>query len=172
VQNEQSRLQTMIDGTPSLLWRRERELPDSFDFRSARVRLVMLRLAVRPGLIDANGDPADGRVLLERHGRNALVRLFSAPARASSALKKLIQGAGNRFLIDPHQIAAFRDRLKNGPALPQSGLDAHFIDKKTLAALRKGDLETFLLRRKEAMNVWDRAEYDAERHAAGDTTQS
>lgn len=166
VQDERARLQAAVDGKPSFLWRREREFPDLFDFRSARVRLVTLRLATRQGLMDANGNPANGRELLERYGRAALVRLFAAPVRASATLKKLIQGAGNRFLLDPHQTSAFRELLKTSVEISPSGLEAHFIDIGTLEALRDGDLETFLRRRLEAMNDWDRMQYESESNAA------
>lgn len=167
VRAEQNRLRAAIEGKwEQLYWEREHDVPDLFDFRSAHVRLVMLRLATRRGLIDGYGNPAEGPPLLSGYGRDALVRLFPAPSRASASLKKLLQGAGNRFLLPPDEAKAFREQLKYGPEFPDEGLHAHFIDREALTALRHGDLETFLSRRAAAMNDWDRAEYESAKREA------
>jgi hypothetical protein len=167
VKAEQNRLRAAVEGkSEQLFWEREQELPELFTFRSAHVRLFMLRLASRPGLIDGYGHPAHGPALLSGYGRNALVKLFSAPNQASASLKKLLQGAGNRFLLPPDEAKAFRAQLLTGPEFSIDGLRAHFIDQESLAALRNGDLETFLSRRASAMNDWDRAEFEAAKREA------
>lgn len=167
VKAEQNRLRAVIDGKrEQLYWERDHDVPELFDFRSAHVRLVMLRLATRQGLIDGYGNPAHGPALLSFYGRDALVRLFPAPNRASASLKKLLQGAGNRFLLPPEEARAFRERLKTGPEFPEDGLRAHFIENEALHALRQGDLETFLSHRAKAINDWDRNEFESARLAA------
>jgi hypothetical protein len=168
VQSEHGRLRDVLDKDTTIAWTRDRDLPDRFDFRLARVRLFTLRLATRSQLVDAYGQPVEGRALLITHGREALVRLFPVPRRASPSLKKLLQGAGNRFFIDPGSDADFRARLKSGPDLTADALRAHFVDAEAQAALRRGNLEEFIARRARAMNEWDLAEWKAEGQAAGD----
>lgn len=163
IREEQDVLHRAVSSIDPMTWVREQRLPARFDFRSARVRLFMLRLALRPGLTDDAGRPVDGRALLVAHGREALVRLFSIPRNASSSLKTLLQGAGNRFLVDPSREATLRDRLKNGPALSKDVLLSHFVDEVALAALQTGDLETFISRRATAMEAWDVAEWQLQR---------
>lgn len=172
VRTEHERLRRAADGTPEALWTRDEPLPDRFDYRSARVRLVTLRLATRAGLVDADGQPADGRSLLVAHGREALVRLFPAPRGAAPALKRLLQGAGNRFLLDPGTDAKLRDRLQTGPDLDDQALTSHFVDTEALRALRTGDLATFVRRRAEALEAWDLSEWQHERQAAGGSSDS
>lgn len=160
---EQERLRRTLDNAPDeVSWSRSQALPDRFDFRSARVRLVTLRLALRNSLTDGNGHPVDGRLLLQDHGRDALSRLFPAPPGASRSLRQLLQGAGNRFLVNPAEQSVLRERLLKGPDLSDKALEAHFVDSECLAALRAGDLETFLVRRAQALDAWDFKEYQFE----------
>ena len=167
IQAEQAQLRGASEGESPMSWTRARNLPESFDFRSARVSLFTLRLAAHSTLVDADGKPVEGKALLSAHGRQALVRLFPLPRGASLRFKKLLQGAGNRFFIDPASDADLRRRLEKGPDLSADALKAHFVDAQTLAALRAGNLEEFLARRAAAMNEWDLAEWEAERQAAG-----
>lgn len=166
VRQEQDRLRNVVDGGALVPWTTQQDLPEVIDFRSARVRLLTLRLAVRTSMVDLAGRPVDGRALLASHGREALVRLFPVPRKASPTLRRLLRGAGNRFLIDPEEQTALRERLKNGPDLPTDALDAHFVDEDALAALRGGDLETFISRRAAAMKEWDLAEWERETRVA------
>lgn len=167
VQAEQETLLGASEGSHEpMFWLRDVGLPERFDFRSARVRLFTLRLAARTDLVGADGNPASGRELLTAHGREALVRLFPVPRQASSNLRRLLQGAGNRFFIDPASDVVLRGRLRIGPDLSVDALRAHFIDTQALAALRGGDLETFLARRSSAMDEWDLSEWNAEQEAA------
>lgn len=165
VKNEQESLRNTITGDVDISWERFQALPERFDFRFARVRLFMLRLAARTDLIDEAGSSVNGRELLIRHGREALVRLFSAPRDASPHLKRLLQGAGNRFLVDPEREAILRERLKIGPDLTVEALKSYFIDDDALAALRAGDLETFITRRAAAIQTWDASEWEREQSA-------
>jgi hypothetical protein len=169
VRSEQEFLHNATKSIAEVPWVRAQAFPDRFDFRSARVRLLMLRLAARPGLLDAAGQPADGRALLATYGREALVRLFPVPRGASPTLKRLLQGGGNRFLVDPTKDAVLRERLRNGPDLTTEALASHFVDAEGLTALRAGDLETFVQRRAKALETWDLAEWDAERPTTADT---
>lgn len=136
-------------------WVRESALPDRFDFRSARVRLFTLRLAKLKTLTNSSGQLVSGHEILTKFGRDGLVRIFSAPRSSTANLKKLIQGPGNRFLIDPTTDYAFKDRLLNGPDFTDEALAAHFITHSNLSELRRGNLETFLESRASAMEQWD-----------------
>lgn len=165
---EQERLRNAIENiVEEVTWVRDQNLPDRFDFRSARVRLVMLRLAMRANLTDTNGRPVDGRLLLLNHGRDALVRLFPAPsgAQRSPALTQLLQGAGNRFVVEPASHLVLKERLLKGPDLPAEILSTHFIDTEGRAALRAGDLEVFLRRRAKMIDTWDKEQWESERQA-------
>jgi hypothetical protein len=161
VRFETEALEKLVQHNTKVPWARESKLPDRFDFRSARVRLFTLRLASQENLTDASGRIASGRKLLVEFGRDALVRIFTAPKGATPSLKKLIQGPGNRFLLDPETDAMFRERLKYGPDYSQDALAAHFIDYHSLQFLRSGDLETFLQLRATAMERWDHAEWSS-----------
>ncbi|BGD21259.1 DUF262 domain-containing protein [Pseudomonas aeruginosa] len=148
-------LSNLVQHKKNASWSRESNLPDRFDFRSARVRLFTLRLANRQGLTDSNGQTVSGIELLKNHGRDALARVFNTSRNATPTLKKLIQGPGNRFLIDPSTDVIFRERLKFGPDYSEEALSAHFISPDNLRVLRQGNLEEFLRSRAAAMEQWD-----------------
>ncbi|WP_165673282.1 DUF262 domain-containing protein [Metapseudomonas otitidis] len=159
VQAEIEALEQSIYQKNSETWTREAGLPDRFDFRSARVRLFTIRLSNRPNLTDSSGQITSGRDLLLKFSRDSLVRLFPTQRNASETLKRLTQGPGNRFLIDPSTASIFRERLKFGPDFSDEALAAHFIDSTALNYLRKGDLLEFLARRAQAMEEWDKQEW-------------
>ncbi|MBK4995834.1 DUF262 domain-containing protein [Pseudomonas sp. S37] len=159
VRSEIEALESAVNGASDPVWIRESGLPDRFDFRSARVRLFTLRLAKRKGLSNSAGQVILGKDLLVRYGRDSLVRLFPPQRAASQKLKRLTQGAGNRFLIDPDQAQTFRERLKYGPDYSEEVLSAHFIDNEGLEALRNGQLEDFLANRAKLMDLWDSQEW-------------
>lgn len=158
IRSEQEALKT----DRRVAWIRERRIPQRFDFRSARVSLFVLRLARRRRLYGADGQPIDGRTLLAAHGRNALVRLFSAPHKASPTFRQRLHSAGNSFLIDPNTKSTLRDRLLGTDTFPDDELEAHFIDADMLATLRAGDLETFFDQRAKKMEEFDWSEWHSE----------
>ncbi len=162
VRQEQERLRNAVKDAALVPWTMQQDLPELIDFRSARVRLLTLRLAIRTTMVDLARRPVDGRALLASHGREALVRLFPVPRKASPTLRRLLRGAGNRFLADPEEQTELRERLVKGPDLPAEAMDTHFVDAEALAALRRSDLETFLSRRAVAMKNWDLAEWESE----------
>lgn len=143
-------------------WIRGDELPERFDFRSARVRLFALRLAMRPALFNGQGEYVNGPQLLQEHGRDALVRLFPVPSNANAELKRLLQGASNRFLLDPWQDRILRDRLMFAPLdVSDEELDSLFVSRETLLGL--GDNEGLLMLLKERqknLQCWDAAEWN------------
>jgi hypothetical protein len=159
VRSEQEAIEDLVDRGQKVKWQRDQGIPDRFDFRSARVRLFTLRLAMRDGLCNAEGQVISGHRLLKEHGRNALVRLLPIPKNASPELKRLIQGPGNRFLIEPSSEKVFRERLLYGPDFSVNALTSHFIDSDSLQALRDNDFEQFLERRQNAIELWDEAEW-------------
>jgi hypothetical protein len=159
VKSEQANLKYAIHASPNVDWDRPQVIPDRFDFRSARVRLFILRLSKMEGLVDPYGHPFSGEKLLKSYERDALVKLFTAPRGASTRLKRLLQGAGNRFFIDPETASVFRERLKYGPDYDIDDLSSHFIDEEMVSILRKGNLELFLELRSERMENWDFTEY-------------
>ena len=142
-------------------WFRERELPKNFDFRAARTRLFMLRLAMRQQY-STGGNMIDGRALLARHGRDALVRLFPPPRPVSDGLKQLLQGIGNSFFIAPEGKSLLRDRLQGTDFWSTEEMKIHFVDSYALSALRSGDMETFVQKRAEAMVQFDSEEMNRE----------
>lgn len=144
-----------------VVWERARDIPLKFDLRSARVRLMILRLALRPDWIDAEGELVNGRAILTTHGRNAFVQLFRPSAKIDHSLRPLFQGAGNRFLINPASASDLRHRLLHGPELPDKALHALFVDQEALLALRRGDYEKFLLHRATKIDQWDQSEWQA-----------
>lgn len=161
VREEQDALRALVDHGNDERWHREQAFPERFDFRSARVRLFTLRLALRDGLCDANGQNVAGKDILREYGRDALVRLFPIPRSASSELKKLMQGPGNRFFIRPGSDKAFRDRLLVGPDFTPEALRAHFIEPESMEALRKGNFQQFFQLRMDLMEKWDTAQWNS-----------
>lgn len=143
-------------------WTRADELPERFDFRSARVRLFALRLAMRPALFNGRGERIDGRKLLQDHGREALVRLFPVPNGANAELRRLLQGASNRFLLDPWQDRILRDRLTlQSDDLSDEELDSLFVSREAVLGL--GDKEGLLMllkERQKRLQHWDAAEWE------------
>ncbi len=167
IKSEQEQLRNAAGNiADDVTWSRDQALPERFDFRSARVRLMMLRLALHNPVVDANGRPEDGRSLLLNHGREAFGRLFPALPKASPTLRQLFQGAGNRFLVDPSDQPILKERLLKGPDLSDEALAAHFVDSEALAALRAGDFETFLHRRAKVLDAWDSAQWKSEQEAS------
>lgn len=142
------------------VWTRNSTLPERFDFRYARVRLFMLRLAKRHLYYNDSGQTVDGTLLLKQFGREALVKLFSNPTMASPNLKKLLQGVGNRFLLNPRQETEFKDKLMSSQDLKTELLKIHFIDQFAIDALRSGDLEGFISHRAKLMEDWDNSEWE------------
>src|SRR3990167_375504 len=163
VRQEQRAIESLVDFNLDESWSRDQEIPDRFDFRSARVRLFTLRLSTLSELCDASGQAVDGRQLLQEYGRNALVRLFPIPRGATAELKTLMQGPGNRFFIQPGSDKTFRDRLLNGPDFTYEALASHFIDAESLQALRSGHWVQFFQRRRSAMEAWDRVQWNRSR---------
>ena len=164
VRAEQENLRNALAVDLDVQWTRDQGIPARFDSRSARVRLFTLRLTSRSDLLDEMGQLVDGRQLLVIHGRDSFKRLFPTPQNATPSLRKLLQGGGNRFLVAPSKEVSLRERLRVGPDLSVETLESHFINEDAIVALRNGNLEGFIKRRAESMELWDLAQWDAERH--------
>lgn len=164
VRAEQENLRNALAMDLDVKWTRAQGIPERFDNRSARFRLFTLRLASRSDLLDETGQLVNGRQLLIVHGRDSFKRLFPNPQNATSSLKKLLQGGGNRFLVAPSKEVSLRERLRVGPDLSVQTLQSYFINEVAIVALRKGNLEGFIKARAESMEHWDAAQWDAERH--------
>jgi len=161
VREEQEILDGMGTGVGMESWVRAGELPERFDFRSARVRLFALRLAMRPALFNGHGELVDGRQLLREYGREALVRLFPVPSGANAELRRLLQGASNRFLLDPWHDRTLRDRLALRPFdMSDEELDSLFVSRETLLRLGEKDGLLMLLKERQArLQRWDEEEW-------------
>lgn len=122
------------------------DLPSRFDFRSARVRLHTLLLANYTAPRDSTNKRVDTNYLLKQFGRDSLVRFIPNERESSKALKQLIQGPGNRFLLDPNDADDFFSALENG-TLDRGTLESHFISDDSLLYLQEGDHEGFLTSR-------------------------
>jgi len=159
VKLEQDALQQAVDEGAPMMWMRDDALPSRFDFRSARVRLFVLRLASRQHITLVDGSEANGRSLLAAHGRDAFVRLFpsqkESPRDTSPRLKALLQGVGNRFLLRPGTENILRDHLKFDISKSEAFMTSNFITPEALSCLQGGDLLGFLTMRTIEMEHWD-----------------
>lgn len=105
-------------------------LPQRFDFRTARCRLLALRLAeLRPSALDV----LDAQRLLALHGGDAVVPFF--PSGEAGTLdphvRRWLRSPVNRILVAPEQAAATRMRLLDQFAGEE--LRSHAISKPTEA---------------------------------------
>ncbi|VVE18609.1 hypothetical protein PIN31009_03011 [Pandoraea iniqua] len=133
-------------------WEMPEKLPSRFDFRSARSRLLMMRMAIRI--------EKEGKWLLSEYGRFAMVRFVPPPSDASPKLKRLCQGPGNRFLVSPLDPDILHRELVHGSGV-NAFLYGHLIDEEMLKMYQRGDLEGFLQRRTEEIELWDFAEWSS-----------
>lgn len=170
VRAEQENLRDALNGKKiiSQQWVRDQSIPNRFDARSARVRLFVLRLACRSDLFDEENSKIDGRELLMGKGRDVLTRLFPTPTKAdtSTSLKKLLQGGGNRFFVSSNKEDSLRDSLLTKKRLPKAFLQSNFIDATAIRTLQNGDLESFVKMRANAMDAWDKEQWEQERNKA------
>jgi hypothetical protein len=159
VRAEQDALSKLTGNDGNESWQGAWKMPKGFDSRFALIRLLMLRMAARPHLVDESGQKIDARQLLEVHGKECFVRLWNTPNGATPKLKALLQTLGNRFLIDPAKTQALRKCLQDSTeTVPAAVLNSHFIEDKALAALRANDLETFIQMRNAKIAAWDLGE--------------
>lgn len=144
-------------------WRNAWERPAPFDARFARNRTWMLRVAQRKDMVDEKGQHVDGLALLEEYGKDAFVKLFPEPPKASAKLKRLLNSVANRFLFDPTRPHDLRRCLTQGGAVPSTILYPHFIDHPELALLQTDQLEAFLEARHLRIARWVGGEYNSSR---------
>lgn len=161
VRLEQELLSNEKNLDPWIFWDEANPLPERFDFRSARVRLFALRLAANYSSVGLNGEITTGASLLEIYGREALVRLFPIPNAANSKLRLLLQGAGNRFLLDPRQDRLLRNRMEHEPySFSSKELESLFTTREDLLSIKTLDgLAVFLENRQERIIAWDLEEW-------------
>ena len=155
VRAEQDTLSKLKNNKDAEDWVGEWAMPKEFDSRFALIRLWMLRMAARPNLVDETGAAINAKELLALHGKEAFVRLLPTPTGATVKLRSLLRTLGNRFLVDPAKANALRECLLGNVTVPPAVLDSHFIEPKALAALRAGDLETFIAMRNTKISKWD-----------------
>jgi hypothetical protein len=130
------------------------ELPNRFDFRSARVRLHMLLLANYTAPRGSDDKRINTCEVLKSYGRDALVRFITNGKEDSKGLKQLIQGSGNRFLLKPEDAPKFFENLEHGKLSPQT-LESHFISNLSLLHLKRGDYEGFLKNRADDISKFN-----------------
>ncbi|MDY6992530.1 MAG: hypothetical protein SVR94_07975, partial [Pseudomonadota bacterium] len=110
-----------------------------FNFRAARAKLLLLRLAeLEP--IDFKGKSINVRALLSVHGKDAVLRLFnnnSAPE--------------NCFIFKPKQRFDFRDYLLKNNQWDTDFLQRHAISKSAAQALQQGNENEFLSERRQTL---------------------
>jgi hypothetical protein len=140
-------------------WRNTWEKSNLFDTRFARNRTWMLRVAQREDMVDELGDRVDGVELLRQYGKDAFVKLFPEPPKASYKLKRLLNSVGNRFLFDPTRTHELRKCLTDGRHISSKILKPHFIDKPELDLLHAEKLEAFLEARNLRISRWVAGEY-------------
>jgi hypothetical protein len=119
-------------------------LPSRHDFRNARSKAFLLRLADLSPLAD-DGQPFEAKACLASHGPRAAMQLL---APKESDLPGF-SGPENRFLVQPEKTHAFRDYLMKGPGVPSAAvLGSHALDIDMIAVLRSGDYTQFLQMRR------------------------
>lgn len=123
-----------------------REAPDEidlgsrFDSRAARTRLALLAMAqARPKDL-LTGEPLDVAGLIEAHDRAAFVALFPGSSSAP----------WGRLLHRPVGAAELRAALAAAPA---DALQSHLVTEEAAAALRRGEAQTFLADREQALRA-------------------
>lgn len=137
-----------------------------FDLRSARARDVALRLALRGGFCDVDGHPLDGVALLRREGGDSVLRLIPTTEVKSDPARTAQQSVANVFVLPAEQHSAFRQRLRRGPDLLDSALEAHFLTADLVKKLRAGDVEGFLSTRLAWIEAEEKRRYGALRARA------
>ncbi len=122
-------------------------LPRHHDFRNARSKAFLLRLAeLAPQTPD--GQSFDAKACLASHGARAAMQLL---APRESDLPGF-SGPENRFLVQPEQAHAFRDYLVIGHEVPsQSFLASHALDEDMLLVLRLQAFQRFLEMRRQRL---------------------
>lgn len=134
-------------------------LPRRFDFRAARAKALVLRLAERRPQ-DAGGIPFDAGEALARLGASAVHAIVAGGALGGQPgdVREQARGSENRFLALPEQAAAVRARLCGGGGGDDAGfLDSHCVPAGAAEALRRGDYGGFFRARVDALQEAERA---------------
>jgi hypothetical protein len=142
---------TVLDGQPQWTWKRpfeERPLRRTFDFRAARAKAFAFRLAATQDLVYGNGH---GTRLLADAGRRAFIQVMPWARDRKDAYSS----PGNRFLIAPNEVQAFRERFLAGE-LTEEEREAHVVSDAALAAFHNGDALEFVRRRSDDITQLER----------------
>jgi hypothetical protein len=125
-------------------------LPRRHDFRNARSKTFLLRLAaLKPQPHD--GTAFDATKSLGEHEARAAVQLITSGGMTAEHYS----GPENRFIVEPEKVAAFRNLLlEGGDTLPQAFQASHALTEEAVLALRKKDYGRFLsLRRSQLLKL-------------------
>lgn len=126
-------------------------LPNRFDYRAARSKLIVLRLAEqRPQ--NSVGIPLDTRTVLNAYNARAILQLIAG----SKVADKSASGPVNRFIVSPDEGRAFRQNLLSAAA-NESFLKSHAISPAAAAALDREDYQGFLALRRQTLIELERA---------------
>ncbi|WP_137151790.1 DUF262 domain-containing protein [Devosia sp. FKR38] len=126
-------------GQPIWTWKRpyeERPLAKAFDFRAARAKALVVRLAEQQDRV--YGDSFGFRVLSDS-GKRAAVQIV--PWVMTN--KATYSSPANRFLLHPGEASVLRERLLSGE-LTQQDRAAHLVSDQAQAAILRGDFEAFV----------------------------
>ncbi|PBB90347.1 hypothetical protein CK215_22095 [Mesorhizobium sp. WSM3864] len=130
--------QMLSSETPCWTWKRpweERPLARTFDFRAARTKALVFRLAERQNRVLGN---LAGSKLLANSGRKAVVQVVPWV----NASRSTYSSPANRFLVAPGEAPALKERIL-GNSLTQVDRDCHMIDDQACLALSQGDYSGF-----------------------------
>ena len=121
--------------------------PSTYDFRSARVRvLVLFLLSLNP--LDYDGKALKAWQLIAEHGYKALKHIF----RASYVRKDLYRSPVNRTLLSTKKRTKLVDKLI---AIPEDWrtpvLESHGISETAFQFLQEGKIDEFLEHRKSLL---------------------
>ena len=119
--------------------------PRRFDFRAARAKAIVLRLAsLKPR--SPEGAPLDVGDCLRVHGSQAVARLFTAKDSLEAT-----RGPENCFILPPEAVPWLRQRLSTAPHPTTEFLKSHAISPEARACLGRGDYSGFLRLRRQAL---------------------
>jgi len=119
-------------------------LPKRHDFRNARSKAFLLRLATL-GPQAHDGVSFNATQCLAAHEARATIQLITSGGMTA----KHYNGPENRFIVEPEKASAFREHLlQGGSTLPKDFLASHAVTDEAAGALVNKDYPGFLTSRR------------------------
>lgn len=130
-----------------------------FDFRAARSRALLLRMAADLRPQTSTGEPLDALSLLAREGVKATPMLYSTRELGDVELSSRPE---NRVICDPRDIRSLRAQLTVPIAsMPDAFFESHGFDEVTRAAVRGGNSKEVLRLRRLRLVALERSHVES-----------